>query len=383
MTISHTSSLTVKALLPWPVYNLFLHPLSAIPGPRLWALTWYFYARAIRGGKYAQKSLRLHSKYGPVIRIAPNQLSVTTDEAWKVVFAYNSGTSFPKSLYWYQARANGFPGILASPNSRHGRFRKVFAKAFTEKSVADHQYIIDNHVQELIDKLTMLSGQGASVNFTDESDYLSFDIAGDFAYSRSFECLQKPDNREQIRTLQRALKLFTMNAVRRMMGVEKFANLIDNAFASVQLKKTLYARSIKSWAKTRLQDTDEDKKPDLMGCFADSTRASTLLRPEEAENSIGDFMMAGSETVSTTLVPILDNLTNHPEVQVQLRAELQALAQVNGPIEHDRLAQAPLLNAVINETMRLAPSVPFALSRTVPSPGTRLAAYFLPAGVCT
>lgn len=59
-------------------YRLFLHPLARIPGPKLAAVSlWYeIYYDVFRHGRYVFKIMELHKKYGPIIRIAPNEVHI-------------------------------------------------------------------------------------------------------------------------------------------------------------------------------------------------------------------------------------------------------------------------------------------------------------------
>lgn len=67
-------------------YNLFLHPLRRFPGARLSRATvlpkLYFLSR----GKLIYHIQDLHKRYGPVVRIAPNELSFTDPQAWEDIF---------------------------------------------------------------------------------------------------------------------------------------------------------------------------------------------------------------------------------------------------------------------------------------------------------
>ncbi len=83
----------------------------------------------------------------------------------------------------------------------------------------------------------------------------------------------------------------------------------------------------------------------------------TRLTDNEIMGQIGTFYVAGHETTASTLTWALFLLTQHPEVYDALTEELKPLGG-NAPTleEAERL---PLLDGVINETLRLFPPLPF------------------------
>jgi hypothetical protein len=75
-------------------------PLKDIPGP-FWARytsLWYF--KRVHQGSFEQDNISLHQRYGPVVRVAPNQYSISDAAAIKTV--YGTGSRFAKSA-WYDA----------------------------------------------------------------------------------------------------------------------------------------------------------------------------------------------------------------------------------------------------------------------------------------
>ena len=81
--------LTVRQYVVYQIcrilYNIFLHPLSKFPGPRLRsAFSFVNYVEEIQGIQ-APKAKALHDQYGPVVRIGPDSLSFNTSKAWKGV----------------------------------------------------------------------------------------------------------------------------------------------------------------------------------------------------------------------------------------------------------------------------------------------------------
>jgi hypothetical protein len=79
--------------LSFPVYNILLHPLRSYTGPwysrvsRLWC-----FVKALQGVlPYEVKSL--HDKYGPIVRIAPDELSYNCAEAWQDIYGNDLTTA--------------------------------------------------------------------------------------------------------------------------------------------------------------------------------------------------------------------------------------------------------------------------------------------------
>lgn len=59
------------------LYNVSpLHPLYAIPGPKLAAATYLpeFYWDVIKFGRYTRKIKEMHVVYGPLVRISPTEI---------------------------------------------------------------------------------------------------------------------------------------------------------------------------------------------------------------------------------------------------------------------------------------------------------------------
>lgn len=74
-------------LLAVAVYRLFLHPLSRIPGPPLAAVTNCWLAYHVRNGRMLQLGKTLHTKYGPAVRVGPNEVWFNTKDAFRLIYS--------------------------------------------------------------------------------------------------------------------------------------------------------------------------------------------------------------------------------------------------------------------------------------------------------
>nr|XP_031860768.1 uncharacterized protein CI109_003812 [Kwoniella shandongensis]KAA5527840.1 hypothetical protein CI109_003812 [Kwoniella shandongensis] len=99
-----------------------------------------------------------------------------------------------------------------------------------------------------------------------------------------------------------------------------------------------------------------DNTLDMM--VARELRGEDWMTDEEMKQELFQYLLAGTETSSTTLSWWCKFMTNHPEVQRKLRAHLyERLPDVqNGTPSFEELnaANTPYLEAVVHETLRLA-----------------------------
>ena len=79
-------AVAVLPLLTLIVYRLLFHPLARIPGPKLAALSNVWQAHHVRDGRSCELGKTLHLKYGPVVRVGPNEVWFNSEEAFKEIY---------------------------------------------------------------------------------------------------------------------------------------------------------------------------------------------------------------------------------------------------------------------------------------------------------
>lgn len=76
---------SVLSLVFVATYRLLFHPLAALPGPKLAAISPWWQIRKIIVAKPYE--LALHDKYGPVVRTAPNEVVCNSKEAFDAIYS--------------------------------------------------------------------------------------------------------------------------------------------------------------------------------------------------------------------------------------------------------------------------------------------------------
>lgn len=153
--------LPIAFLLSYTLYQRFFSPLSRIPGPFLASLTRWYLVYQTRANHYNRTAQHLHAKYGPVVRIAPDEVSVADPEAIRKI--YGAGNKFRKSD-WYSVFQGGRKfDLFAGRDERvHGQQRKMVARAYTMETLKDLEPYVDNCIAVLRRK--MEDGMGKSVD---------------------------------------------------------------------------------------------------------------------------------------------------------------------------------------------------------------------------
>lgn len=137
LIVSHMlqSILLLGVLLPLITifYRLYISPLSSISGPKLAAITrlYIFYQAYI--GKRSEHIAYLHSIYGPIVRIAPNEVSFTSATAVKEIYVGTAlQPAFPKTSTYTLLNFVGHASVYTTTNREdHAWRQRITGNAYT------------------------------------------------------------------------------------------------------------------------------------------------------------------------------------------------------------------------------------------------------------
>lgn len=263
-------AVAVMAVLAYPVYqavfNLFFHPLAKIPGPAAWSASRIPFVWNLLRGTLIQRQRQMHEQYGPVFRIAPDEVSFASEEAWTDIYTWRKG----------HKRATRDPAFSAAPPGQadniitttdpkfHARVRGLMSHSFTESALRNQSQLIEHHADMYIHQLRKTAAsdptKGGLANMTDWVQFFTMDVVGesrspireepadegkigDLAFGEAFGCLASGQNHDWVGVLYQYLKYLTVAAAPRYWPTLQF--LLENAIpASVmegQRKHQQYA----------------------------------------------------------------------------------------------------------------------------------------------
>ncbi|RDW61808.1 cytochrome P450 [Aspergillus mulundensis] len=363
-------------LISRTIYNIYFHPLSIFPGPKLRAATRLAWVYSMTSGANHRNIKRLHERYGPVVRVAPNELSFISPSAWQDI--YTKGPS-NKGLVRAEtvSDAAGPKHIFATHNDSHTRLRRKLMQTLSEHGVAKHEPLIQGYLNTLIAKLHRESEDGRLVNINDWINWFAFDIIGDLALSESFHQLDNsaPDGWIVLLTtyIKGLLVSFCLNYYWPLNRV-----LPTLAPKTYQRLQNQFMDPIHEKINRRLARPDAEHLDDIIGsCMPHANGGKMLMDPEYLTGTMAVLLAAGSETAATALSAVMNLLVNNTRAMQKLCAEVRAIP-TSQELTLAAVSQMPYLDAVITEGLRLCHPITWSISRLTPATGCVIGDWFVP-----
>lgn len=174
----------------WIIYSRFFHPLSSIPGPFLASITNWWYFHAVRHGIRDNLQLPLHKRYGPIVRVRPNEVSVATASALPVVFG--TKPKWQKTDFYdsFDPHIGGRTELFSTrDDAMHTERRRITAGLFAMGTVVQYEPCVERIIDVFVERLGDVAATGKRIEMAWALRCFSLDAIGEIFYV-SFLCFQ-------------------------------------------------------------------------------------------------------------------------------------------------------------------------------------------------
>lgn len=360
------------------IYNLYFHPLSRYPGPKLWAAFNVASTLSRMGGRFDSQIVEQHRKYGEVVRIGTNELSFISPAAWKDIY----GHGHAELRKYFPPNAVNPNQIIAADSSNHFRMRRAMLPAFSEKALAQQERLVRIYVDLFIQRLSECAHAGLPADMARWYNLTTFDLIADLCFGKSLGGLETGKSNAWIDKIDKMLKIMPM-----LMLVTSFP-FVMRLFNVVLGKKMQQSRKehqeyAASLAMNRIQGKEHADRGDFMDFILRSRGEAHQVSDEELVHNADLFMVAGSETTATVLLGVTYYLLKTPHAYKRLTEEIRtAFQRVEDITFKETNVRLPYMLACLNEAMRIFPSIPLVLFRiTNDGPPTSIAGHSIPPAV--
>ena len=349
------------------------NPRSHIPGPwhtRFTAAVVSYHRLAGRKHFWVQS---MHQKYGPMVRIAPDDVSVGHIDPFSEV--HRMGSPFRKGALHSGVRFTGRENLFSMTNVKaHAARRKLFSRVFTAKALrANWESRVRAIFERGIAKMKRHAADDGSVDIWKWWRLITSDAIAELAFSHTFNMIETGRDSEYMVALQNAgtniiLKaMFPFAELLRFLPWQRIRNIM-NATKVLQLKG---AEAI-----AEMRNGETQSRSLFSNIMAEAEHDEKgLITFEDMNEEAALFLVAGAETTASTLTCLVWAVQQKPDLQQRLEQEVGAL----GPDFTDEdLEKLPLLNDVISETMRLYNPASASTPRRAPAEGAVIGGYAIP-----
>nr|WBO01267.1 methylphloroacetophenone synthase putative cytochrome p450 oxidative enzyme [Cladonia rangiferina]WBO01288.1 methylphloroacetophenone synthase putative cytochrome p450 oxidative enzyme [Cladonia rangiferina] len=319
----------------------------------------------------------LHKKYGCTIRIAPEEVAISDPKVVRKVHAF--GTEFRKR----QQPGTAFNIFSMSDPKLHRTRQRFYANVFSYETLKS---CTEPDLRKLVEMAVAAVRRDATESKDHTADMFKWCML--FGNDAAFQVIYGNTN-----------GLIANNGTTDEVIMGKYLQLMTS-WANFCLPIFLLGRWLSPFSQY-LRDTfclhpiyvdlweEGQRQRDIAGrtVFVQNTKYTkddgyfrvsdeVKLSDVEIAHDITTFLGAGGEAVGATLVFLIWQVLQMPDLQRELEAEVAGLTE---PLTDATAAQLPILNAVIYEALRLYGGGATLLPRYAPV-ATDLGGYIIPPG---
>ncbi|KAF4785653.1 hypothetical protein HER10_EVM0008443 [Colletotrichum scovillei] len=372
-TILAFVALLALYLIGSAIYNVTLHPLADVPGPKICAITRIPYWLVALKGEDIEWMKSLHEAYGPVVRFGPTDLSYTAGEAWNDIH----GPKVTEKAQEFSVQpVNGVPSMLTANTEDHARVRRLFSPAFSERALRQQEPLFRKYVDLLMYKISEVGEEGKkAVEMTQLLNFATFDVMAELCFGQPLGLLAKNEYSPWVRSIFESLKMLPIVSI---INYYPILTTIFNRFEpkSVVEQRVTHCKHSEDRVNQRLQDGSD--QPDVWNLVL-AAKEGKGLSLEEMHSNSEIFMLAGSETTATLLSGCLYNLLTYPDKMNTLLEEIRGNFTKLDELTFERLQELKYMNACLKEALRVYPPVPIGSPRVVLPGGQQILGKWVPA----
>ncbi|OLL26798.1 Isotrichodermin C-15 hydroxylase [Neolecta irregularis DAH-3] len=396
--------LFTSVILPtlcWILYQLYFCPLSKFPGP-FWAkINPFWHAYQVSTGQRHKRFTRLHQQYGrevfefsqrvlgDIVRVGLNDISVCNVSGQRDL--HQHGVTLIKSPGYNAFRADlRYSNVFNEQNKiAHGQLRREISAAFSTRSLEGLEKYVEKNVVAFCNGIKRFGKDGKQPlkDITLWSTFLTFDVLGDLCFSKTYGMLETGVKNPIIEAVQSSV---------RMTSVFAIAPHLLFLMLRVSPKNLIEKRRLESYDRLRERLSTKSVRKDFFHYLVDNGKFEETDEADigHLQSIMQTFLGAGGDTTSctvsfvsyfthslATITAAIYYLCKNPLAQSKLRQEVAKEFYSVEDISHRRLATLTYLNAVIEETLRIAPPVLGELPRLTTAPDTIVAGCHFPIGV--
>ncbi|KAH6669246.1 benzoate 4-monooxygenase cytochrome P450 [Halenospora varia] len=389
--------------------------LRKVPGPFLANFTNLWIFEKQRSYKRPLVDMKLHKKYGPIVRTGPCEVLVSSPQSFKTI--YGAGSSFAKAEWYIGTSDCGWGGpddldFLNEANMEKYRMqRRAIGPAYTADAVKDYEENLNEILKKDIQIMHDRAGQTTDLDLF--LNTLTSDCLATATFSKCMNQVEAGKPNQSILVIHEVWKY--IHVIGFFPHIHRFVTWWGHTFGKYTAMLTRALGIIMPWkavaegklrgeigpfaypikllqerfAERESKTLKNDCTPDILSkLFSLQASSKSLVGKDHWISKICMTNFgAGVETTAIVIGALITNIISHPGCQEKIHAEIDKAVKEGRlvgsgevPVTRDMEEQLPYLRACLRESMRVHGILGMPLVRRVPDGGRELEGVFIPAG---
>ncbi|KAK0448461.1 cytochrome P450 [Desarmillaria tabescens] len=366
------------------VYSFFKRsPFQHINGPP--TESWFM---GNLGQLFNAKGLPFHQQivdeYGGMVKVhaffGDEQLYISDPKALQSILIKDQDAFEETDVFIETNKVIFGPGLVATTGDQHKRQRKLVNPVFSVAQLKDLMPVFYRISDRLADVIESEHAENPVLDMSQWMSRVALEMIGQTVLGYSFDPLSSRVNNPYTSAIKELIPtIFSLSLIRQFapflskLGSPSFRRrLVEwTPNKAVQKVKSISdvmhntAREILMVKREEIGQEGVKNNRDIISVLLKANENATedaKMNENELTGQMTVLIFGAQDTTSSALSRILYLLSVRPDIQDKVRDELQTALQSKGSgerLEYDEISELPWLDAVIKETLRLYPPVPF------------------------
>lgn len=362
---------------PQTIHTAYFTPLSKVPGPWYARLTGLRLAYSVFANNRIHYVHALHQRYGPIVRIGPLEVDVADPYAAREI--HRMGAGFTKAPFYKLLSPGPVDNIFNFRDAKlHSARRRLYAKGFTLASLRREWEPTVRAITALTVRKIKGDAQrnGGVVEVMGWWTLMANEVVCKLTFGGGKDTVEGGVKDPFVLMLERRMGDLAHLLLHFVPPLYYLGRGL--AWVVPPLQDVFYSQEKMFLAGDRVVAQARSEKIGKSNLFAKALaedQGENPLTDTDIITDAGALLLAGSDPTAISLTFLIWCVLNRPELQKELEAEV---AGIEGEVTDVVCERLPILNAVIDESLRLYGAAPGCMPRSVPQGGATLGGYFIP-----
>ncbi|XP_058087507.1 cytochrome P450 76A1 [Magnolia sinica] len=351
------------------------------PGPRGWPVVGNIFQL---GWAPHRSFARMAREHGPIMTIRLGLMRtvvISSDEAARDMFKNHDTVLAGRKVYEVMKGSSGNEGsLITAQYGPHWRMlrRLCTSEFFTISRLDAMRDVRARCVNRMVQYVEEASTHKENVVDVGRFFFLmSFNLIGNLMFSRD---LLHPNSKMGAEFFHHAGRIMELAGKPNVADFLPLLRWVDPQ--GIRRKMDFHVGRVFDMAgriiKARLEaEGGKDFLDALLEFEGDGDEEPTKLSPRTINVIVLEMFIAGTDTTTSTLEWAMAELLQNPKVMIKVQAELRQVVGPNRKLEEQHMAELPYLKAVIKETLRLHPPLPFLVPHRAMN-SCKMQGYYIP-----